>query len=243
MVAVAGGGPWKKCPLIYGIFALFDPLMLPWKVGLHIKFDSELYVLMIAGEGGGGGRWPLKKVAFHLWYFGVPWPPDAALKKDGPHLKFDSEFYVFTIAGEGGGCPWKKWPLIFGILAVLDPLMLPWKDGINLKFDSELFILTIAGEGGGGGRWPLKKVASHLWYSGVPWPLMLPWTDGIDLKFDSELYVFMIAGEGGGGPEESVLSSLVFRRFLTPWCYPEKVAHTLNVFQIYVYFWYYWLGQ
>jgi len=36
---------------------------------------------MIAGEGGGGGQWPLKKVASHLWYFGVSRPPDATLKR------------------------------------------------------------------------------------------------------------------------------------------------------------------
>jgi len=88
----------------------------------------------------------------------------------------------------------KSIPLIFGILAFLDPLLLPWKDGLHLKFDSKLYIFMIAGEGGGGKRCPLKKVASHLWYFRVPWPLMLSWKDGTHLKFDSELYILMIAG-------------------------------------------------
>jgi len=64
-------------------------------------------------------------------------------------------------------------------------------------------------------------------------PLMLPWKDGIHLKFDSELYIFSIVLRGWWGavaPEKNVLSSLVFRcLFLDPWCYPEEMAHTLNL--------------
>jgi len=47
------------------------------------------------------------------------------------------------------------------------------------------------------------------------------------------VFVFSIASKGAASeattPEKNVLSSLVFRQFSTPLCYPEKMAGTVNL--------------
>ena len=78
-----------------------------------------------------------------------------------------------------------------------------------------------------GGWRPLTKMISHLWYSGVFRP------SNATLKRWHSLSLIRTrvfkGAVGAADPWKKVFSSLVFRCFSTPWCYPKNMTHTLNL--------------